>query len=84
MFFEADARTFEHSKSESLRDVSVIKIGDTFPTVFRRLKKACFLSLAGIAYGHPSLFKNFCLQSGPAEAVRPLRLWSDQNFAICG
>ena len=29
--------TFELSKSESLRDVSVTRIGDTFPTVFRRL-----------------------------------------------
>ena len=29
--------TFEISKSESLRDVSVTRIGDTFPTVFRRL-----------------------------------------------
>ena len=28
---------FERSKSESLRDVSVTRIGDTFPTVFRRL-----------------------------------------------
>ena len=28
--------TFELSKSESLRDVSVTRIGDTFPTVFRR------------------------------------------------
>ena len=29
--------TFELSKSESLRDVSVTRIGDTFPAVFRRL-----------------------------------------------
>ena len=29
--------TFQLSKSESLRDVSVTRIGDTFPTVFRRL-----------------------------------------------
>ena len=28
---------FDRSKSESLRDVSVARIGDTFPTVFRRL-----------------------------------------------
>ena len=34
IFFEADVRTFE---AESLRDVSVIRIGDTFPMVFRRL-----------------------------------------------
>ena len=29
--------TFELSKSESLRDVSVTRISDTFPTVFCRL-----------------------------------------------
>ena len=28
---------FERSKLESLRDVSVNRIGDTFPTVFRRV-----------------------------------------------
>ena len=33
IFFEAD----ELSKSESLRDVSETRIGDTFPAVFRRL-----------------------------------------------
>ena len=31
--------TFELSKLESLRDVSITRIGDTFPTVFRRLCK---------------------------------------------
>ena len=37
---------FELSTSESLRDVRVTRIGDTFPTVFRRLYRrhfACFL-----------------------------------------
>ena len=29
---------FDRSKLESLRDVSVTRIGDTFPSVFRRLK----------------------------------------------
>ena len=29
--------TFERSKSKSLHDVSVTRIGDSFPTVFRRL-----------------------------------------------
>ena len=29
--------TIERSKSETLRDVSVTRIGDTFSTVFRRL-----------------------------------------------
>ena len=29
--------TFERSKLESLRDISVTRIGDTFPTVFGRL-----------------------------------------------
>ena len=28
---------FDRSKLESLRDVNVTRIGDTFPTVFRRL-----------------------------------------------
>ena len=31
--------TLERSKSESLRDVTVTKIGNTFPTVFRRLHR---------------------------------------------
>ena len=34
IFFEADVRTFE---LESLLDVSVTRIGDTFSTVFHRL-----------------------------------------------
>ena len=36
---------FELSKSESLRDVSVTRIGDTFPTVFRRLQYAISMFL---------------------------------------
>ena len=34
IFFEADVRTFERSKSESLRDVSVTRIGNTFSYSF--------------------------------------------------
>ena len=36
IFFEADVRPLE---SESLRDVSVNRFGDTFPTVFSRLSR---------------------------------------------
>ena len=35
---------FDHSKLESLRDASVTRIGDTFPTVFHRLSSGGILS----------------------------------------
>ena len=35
---------FDRSKLESLRDVSITRIGDTFPTVFRRLSLRGILS----------------------------------------
>ena len=40
--------TFEFPKSESLRDVSVTRIGDTFPMVFRRLYTKIKSALVGI------------------------------------
>ena len=38
---------FDRSKLESLRDVSVTRIGDTFPMVFHRLSLGGILSKEG-------------------------------------
>ena len=32
----------------------------------------------------PKQFTKFVLKTRPAEAIRPLRPWSGQNFTICG
>ena len=47
--------TFELSKSESLRDVSVTRIGDTFPTVFCRLYCKNFQRVISTMRGNPPL-----------------------------
>ena len=51
---------FDSSKLESLRDVSVTRIGDTSPTVFRRLSLGGILS-KGVEVLVPSLSTIFLI-----------------------
>ena len=52
--------TFDRSKLESLRDVSLTRIGDIFPTVFHRLSLGGILSKEAEVLV-PSLSMNFLI-----------------------